>query len=184
MRLKVINSESVKVLIEKKDMDEGYPAMDMISPDIDSSGTFIVTLLQEILEKTGVDFLDSKVIIDILPGIDESYYLIISKLTSGKKTYDVGGEDIYLFELDAVENITDALSFVTDSEIHANTVRIYKYKQRYYLMLGFLPDSADAPDFQNFVRQICRYARKCKWSLYNEPVLEEWGELIYSSDKK
>lgn len=184
MRLKVINSESVKVLIEKKDMDEGYPQMDMISPDIDSSGTFIVTLMQEILEKTGVNFLDSKVIIDILPGIDESYYLIISKMSTGRRILETGDEDVYIFQSDLVENALDALGVVCNSEIKADTVRIYKYKEKYYLQLGFAPESADSINFPKLLKRICKYAKKCKWSFYNEPVLSEWGELLYDNNRR
>ena len=181
MQLKVINSDSVKVLIERKDIDSGYPEMEMITPDIDKSGTFIVSLLEYINEKTGVNFLDSKVIIDILPGINNCYYLIISRLSSEpRRSADTQmGEDIYLFELDSIEDVVDALSLTSGiPDFSVSSVKAYKYRGRYYLSLAFLPQEIESSGFAELMKKLKTCCRKCRWSLYSEPILSEWGELL------
>ena len=185
MLLKVIDKDKVKVLIEDKDLEKYGITYDDLDSEDDSSREFLLMLLNEIYSSTGVNFLESRVRVEVIPGISNSYYIIITRLSpSSDNAVNIdktakADEDMYLFELYCPENIFDIAGvFKKNKDIKISTTRMYKYRGKYYFTVDFPPETVSGDRFYMIVKRITEFSTKCKWSIINEALLEEWGELL------
>ena len=185
MLLKVIDKDKVKVLIEDKDLEEYRVTFENIDSDDASSREFLLMLLNEIYSSTGVNFLDIKVLVEVIPGISNSYYIIITRLLpSSDKAVNIdktvkADEDMYLFELYCPENIFDIAGvFEKNKDAKFSATRMYKYRNKYYFTVDFPPETVSGENFYLLIKKLTEFCVKCKWSIVNEALLEEWGELI------
>ncbi len=185
MLLKVIDKDKVKVLIEDKDLEEYSVTFENLDSNDASSREFLLMLLNEIYSNTGLNFLQSKVLVEAIPGISNSYYIIITRLSpSSDNTVNIdktakADEDMYLFELYSPENIFDIAGvFEKNKDIKISATRMYKYRGKYYFTVDFPPETVSGERFYIIIKSITEFCVKCKWSLINEALLEEWGELI------
>lgn len=185
MLLKVIDKDKVKVLIEDKDLEEYSVTFENLDSDDASSREFLLMLLNEIYSSTGVNFLESKVLVEVIPGISNSYYIIITRLSPSSdnavhidKTAKAD-EDMYLFELYCPENIFDIAGvFEKNKDVKISATRMYKYRGKYYFTVDFPPETVSGERFYMIIKRLTEFCTKCKWSIINEALLEEWGELL------
>lgn len=185
MLLKVIDKDKVKVLIEDKDLEKYGITYDNLDSEDDSSRELLLMLFNEIYSSTGVNFLESRVLVEVIPGVSNSYYIIITRLSpSSDRAVNIdktakADEDMYLFELYCPENIFDIAGvFKKNKDIKIGATRMYKYKDKYYFTVDFPPETVSGDRFYMIVKCITEFSAKCKWSIINEALLEEWGELL------
>ena len=55
---------------------------------------------------------------------------------------------------------------------------MYKYRDKYYFTVDFPPETVSGENFYLLIKKLTEFSVKCKWSIVNEALLEEWGELI------
>ena len=191
MQLKVLDKDKVKILIEDKDIEESLISIDSIDCRQKASREFILKLLNETYIQTGIDFLSSKVLIEVVPGASGSYYIIITRLSQKPEPYvdfDTtvkADEDMYLFELYHPENVFDISKIIRDTpSLTVGHSKMFKYKEKYYLSVYFPPKTVSDGDFPALIKSFCEFSAKCKWNLYNECILAEWGELLWEEPLK
>ena len=183
MQLKVIDKDKVKILIEDKDFEELCVPEDITNCNEINSSEFILKLLDQTYIQTGIDFSDSKVLIEVLPGISSAFYIIITRLESKgtiqKQISLKADEDMYLFKLHQLENIFDVSDvFKRYTTLKIGGSRIYKFKNRYYFSIDFPPETVSDNVFYDLIKDITLYSDKCKWNILNEPILCEHGKLL------
>ena len=175
MLIKAINKDKVKILIEDKDIGL-FPDIKNLDPDSEKSRALILKLLKEVHTRTGIDLLYGKVVIEAVSGTGGSYYLLITRVKDNDREAD---GDLYLFVACALENIIDAMrAFKTYENLTVSGSAIYSYKNKYYLAVEFPPSTVSDGKFYLLVKELCEHLEKCKWSILNEALLKEWGELI------
>lgn len=191
MQLKVIDKDKVKILIERKDIEENLISFESIDSQQKASREFILMLLKETYMRTGLNFLNSKILIEALPGTADSFYVIITRISAPLEnsveldTTLKADEDMYLFKLNNAENIFDIIETAKIFEnIEISRSKLYKYKDCFYLAVYFPPKTVAAAEFDKLISGICKFSQKCKWTLYNEPVLFEWGEILWDEPLK
>lgn len=182
MQIKVIDKDKVKILIETKDIEDLSVPDSLTDYSDDLAKEFILKILNETYHRTGINFLDSKILIETISGVSLSFYIIVTRLpedSAVKNTSIKADEDMYLFELKQLESVYDVCAAMKKYEnLKSGTDKIYKYKNRYYLSIDFPPETISSIEFKNLLRAISKFASKCKWNLMNEAFLCEWGELI------
>lgn len=185
MQLKVIDKNKVKILIEDKDIVDSLLLTDGIDCQQKATREFILKLLNETYVRTGIDFLSSKVLIEVIPGVSGSYYIIITRISQKPEPYvefDTtvkADEDMYLFELYHPENIFDISKIARDTpSLAIGHSKMFKYKEKYYLSVYFPPKTVSDEEFTSLIKSFCEFSSKCRWNLYNECILAEWGELL------
>lgn len=180
MQFKVIDNDKVKILVESKDFDN-FPELDECrSGEVKE---FILNLLDKIYVSTGVNFLGSKIFVEVISGGELSFYVVVTRLHDKTATGNIqtvkADEDMYLFELYFPECIFDVSQTIRNAKkLKTGTSRMYKYKEKYYLCINFPPQTVSDPDFYSLINSITCHSKKCKWNLLNEAFLCEWGELI------
>ncbi len=181
MLFKVINNDKVKVLVEANELNGFKPSN--LDKDDETSRNTIAKLLIDIYNQTGVNFLDSKIVVEVLSGVSKTYYLIITRVTESEKNLSLNsnndGVDMYLFRLEGPEKTIDiANEFKKCENIKLNNSELHKYNGQYFLSLYFSADSVNSDEFDDFIVNLARCANRCKWSILNESILHEWGQLI------
>ncbi len=183
MRLKVIDENKVKILIENKDFDEYSVPEDVCDYEKSAVREFILKLLNEIYIQTGIDFFNSKVFLEIIPGTSDAFYIVISRISSENQPFQLtsvkADEDMYLFELYHPENIFDVSNLINkQNTLKVGNSKMYRYKNKYYIAVYFPPETVSDAKFYDLIKKITEYSKKCRWNILNEPILDEWGEMI------
>ncbi len=184
MLLKVIDKDKVKVLLENEDMTQYSISFESLNPDDISSREFLLGLLKKIYDSTGLNFLDCKVMIEVVPGMSDSCYIIITRLCKSSddtvcENSAKADEDMYLFEMYCAENIFDiAEVFNKNRDIKISTTKMYKYRGKYYFTVDFPPETVSSEWFYMFIKRLTEFCVKCRWNIINEALLNEWGELV------
>ncbi|MBR4086825.1 MAG: adaptor protein MecA, partial [Clostridia bacterium] len=78
--MKVLDENRVKILIEDQDIELYDLPFEKINYDDRYSRAFIMELLQKTYEETGVNFCECKVMVEVIPGVSNSYYILLSKI--------------------------------------------------------------------------------------------------------
>ena len=185
MQFKVIDKNRVKILIEDKDLDLFENAEEVTNLCYDPPKELVLLLLREVYLRTGIDFLESKILFEMIPGTNSAFYIVITRLQTGAPDSDKDSvkadEDMYLFELYHVENIFDISCIVkNEKRLKAGSSKLYKFKNKYYLTVDFSPLTVAENGFYEFIKRLTEYSHKCKWNLLNESMLAEWGETVIS----
>ena len=185
MFVKVIADDKVKILVEKKDMDRFGVTADTLDDKDSASREFLLYLLDQVFKRTGVDFTDSRVLVEVISGTQNSYYIIITRLSAANETSVKVGRstipdgDTYIFELSELESIFDVVGIIDKfTNVKFGKTRLFNYRGNYYLSIDFSPESVADKSFSHVLSGICECGKKCKWSMINEAILCEWGTVI------
>ena len=189
MLLKVIDENKVKILVEDKDILQYDLPFEKLNYNDKASREFILELIRKTYEQTGVDFMDSKVLIKAIPGAARSYYILFTRLEPGSEqqiSFDKAARndtDVYIFKLFELRDLfTIAGQFEKNSGILASKSRIYFYRGAYYLVLEFASQIVSDTAFETFICTLGEFAERCRWNMLNDSLLSEWGTLIAGDD--
>ena len=188
MQVKVINNDKVKILIEDKDFDDFIDFKGLVEFDRLNEKEFMFKILCKTYEQTGLDFLNSKILVDIIPGASTSFYIVVTRIQTEKTVGNSpvkADEDMYLFELHYPECIYDIAEILTTNKVlKIGSNKMFKYKNKYYFMINFPPETVSSEQFKYLINDLTKYSCKCKWSIMNEGFLMEWGEILISQPVK
>ena len=177
MLFKVINNDKVKILIEKEDIKN----FEKICFDNDCEDTkkAIAVLLIGIYEQTGLNFLNNSVFVESVKGYSDTYYIIITRLKEcNKNNSDSEEVDMYLFIIENIEDILDLSKKFIAKDVSLKYSRLYRYKNKLYIGLYFTPEEIAKKDFDKLISSIEKDYTRCRWSILNDVILNEWGSLI------
>lgn len=175
MLFKVINKDKVKILVEKDELPI-IEELDYYDPDKGVPRS-VAELLIKTYEQTGIDFLNSKIMLEVVHGVSQSYYIIITRLSISANETEDYEVDMYIFKLsgaEAVFDIAEAVECFGFSERQRSD--IYKYRGLFYLCMYFTADSVKSKDFNALISAIEEKAERCSWNIVNDAILREWGE--------
>ena len=174
---KVINSDKIKILIEKNEIKNiENICFDNANEDTKNA---IAILLIGIYEQTGLNFLNSSILIESVKGYSDTFYVMITRLeTKTNKSSESDEVDMYLFKLNGIEEIFDFTSFFVKNHSILKSSRLYKYKNGLYVCLYLVQEKNNENDTTNLILSIEKKYLRCRWSILNDVILNEWGALI------
>lgn len=186
MLVKVLDENRVKILMEDNDIEFYDLPFERLNYDDPLSRAFIYELIQKTYDQTGVDFMDCRVMIEVIPGVSRAYYILLTKIDQeGQEQFEFDKADrieteIYIYKLN---NGTDVLKFFKKlQEFKPQTSELYYYNQNYYVALSFLPNATLDPHFECFLMHLQEYGSRVCYHYANDAFLKEWGELLVGSD--
>ncbi len=186
MLVKVLDENRVKILMEDQDIEFYGLPFEKINYDDPHSRTFIYELIQKTYDQTGVNFQDCRVMIEVVPGVSRTYYILLSKMDADglekiefDKT-DRSDIEVYIFRLNGG---TDVLKFMEKLDRYTPVQsELYYYGDCYYIALSFQSDLTASPEFSLFLMQLEEYGGRCRYHYINESLLREWGRLLLGPD--
>ncbi len=186
MLVKVLDENRVKILMEDQDIDFYGLPFEKINYDDPLSRTFIYELIQKTYDETGVNFQDCRVMIEVVPGVSRTYYILLSKMDADgleKIEFDKADRtdvEVYIFRLNCgadVLNLIDKLE-----RYRPERSELYYYGDCYYFVLSFPSYLTARPEFSLFLMQLEEYGGRCRYHYCNESLLREWGRLLLGPD--
>ena len=178
--LKVLDDCRVKVMVEYADIQKYGMPYEKINYDDPSSRTFIYELICFIKSQTGLDFMNNRLMVEVISGYSKIYYILITKLEQCDGTdieFDKADKDdneVYIYK---VLHPSKALRFI-EKELNPLSVSLYRYCNEYYLVLMVSPCVVRKDCFVFFLNQLEEFAGKCRYNYVNEAILNEYGEQI------
>ncbi len=178
MLFKVINNDKVKILIEKNDI-KNFEKIRFDSNCEDTKNAIAILLLG-IYEQTGLNFLNNSVLIESVKGYSDTFYVVITRLDESKNNNfsDTDEVDMYLFILDNIEDVMDLSKLFISNNTSLKCSKLYRYKDKLYICLYFSPEQIAKSDFDKLIKSIEKLYTRCRWSILNDVILNEWGTLV------
>lgn len=186
MLLKVLGENRVKILMEDRDVELYDLPFERLNYDDPLSRAFIYELIQKTYDQTGVNFRNCRLMIEVVPGVSRTYYIILSKIeeSDGEKIEfdktDRTETEMYIFKAEHGEDVLKFFGCM--KEFKPITGEVYLYGGNYYITLSFSPGQTAAPKFPLFLLHLEEYAGRCRFHYVNESVLKEWGQLLVGPD--
>ncbi len=182
MLVKVLDENRVKILMEDQDIEFYGLPFEKINYDDPLSRAFIYDLIQKTYDQTGVNFQDCRVMIEVVPGVSRTYYILLTKIQrEGREKIEFDKADrvdteVYIFKID---HGSDVLKFFRSMmQFRPDISELYSYKNCYYVTLTFSASLTVKPEFALFLMQLEEYGGRCRYHYINESLLKEWGELL------
>ena len=181
MLVKVLDENRVKILMEDRDIELYNLPFEKLNYDDPFSRSFLYELIQKTFEQTGVNFKDCHVMIEVIPGVSRSYYILLSKMLNegvGQIEFDKSERiesDEYIFK---VQNGYEVLRFSEKlrafSVLHCD---LYVYKELFYFVFAFSTRNEDL--IKSALSELEEYGVKCRYHITNEAILHEWGVHLF-----
>jgi len=168
MLFKIINKDKVKILIEKEDVLFTYYKENYI--------TCVAELLISIYKNTGIDFTNSKIMIEVVNGESDTYYIIITRISSSKEKTDENEVDMYIFKITQPERLFNMVSVINRKSVNIKKSELYEYKNEMYFCIYVLNDDAYAQE--ELIDELEKNVPRCRWNIISDSILKEWGRLI------
>lgn len=186
MLVKVLDENRVKILMEDPDIEFYGLPFEKINYEDPLSRAFIYDLIQKTYDQTGVDFQDCRLMIEVVPGVSRTYYILLSKMEmDGREKIEFDKVDrtdteVYIYRLDQG---SDVLRFFSGLErFQPECSELYRYGNHYYVMLSFPAHWTVRPEFSLFLIQLEEFGGRCRYHYTNESLLKEWGERLAGPD--
>ncbi len=186
MLLKILDEDRVKILMEEQDIEHYDLPFEKLNYDDPYSRAFIYELMQKTYDETGIDLSDSRVMIEVVPGVARAYYILISRIKQeGERKIEFDKAEIpeaeeYIFCLCKGEEL---LRFLKHFKIfYPQNSEIYLYNQQYYVLLSYGPQTVKEPRFLEFIYGLEEYGKRCDYQFHNAALLKERGECLAGSN--
>lgn len=184
MLVKVLDENRVKILMEDQDIAYYDLPFDKISDDDPVSKAFIYELLHKTYERTGMNFQNCRVMIEVVPGVAESYYILLTRIQEegdGKFEFgktEMAEREMYVFKLDRAQNVPVFFSLLRNCPPEQSD--LYYWNDIYYVTVFFAPAMIEKNEFKRLLLSLEEFADRCKFCYANEGFLKEWGECLCS----
>ena len=186
MLVKVLDENRVKILMEDQDIEIYDLRFEKLNYEDPLSRAFIYELIRKTSDQTGVNFQDCRVMIEVVPGVSRTYYILLTKMEQEgeeKIEFDKAvrtATEMYIFRVDRG---SDVLKFFKHMrQFRPETSALYLYQNHYYTMLSFAPPVTITPEFALFLLRLEEFGGRCRYHYINESLLREWGELLLGPD--
>lgn len=182
MLVKVLDNDRVKILMEDQDIAFYDLPFEKLSEEDPDSQAFIYELIQKTQERTGIDFKDCKVMIEVVPGVSGSYYILLTRMREegeGKICFDkadLAEREVYIFRINHAWDIPSFFELMSGFSPEESS--LYFFGESYYALLAFNPSIIKNSDFNFFLLSLEEFADRCRYQYINEALLMEWGECI------
>ncbi len=184
MLVKVLDENRVKILMEEQDIDQYDLPFEKIDYDDPVSKAFLFELIQKTYDETGMNFQDGRLMVEVIPGVSRSYYILLTRIKSDgeeKIEFDKTEQyeaEMYIFR---VEHGRDVIRFFDACyAFHPKASQVYYYSDSYYITLSFHPHQISDKGFAPFIQHLEEYGKRCRYHYINGAILQEKGEKIIS----
>lgn len=174
MIFSVISKDKVKVLVERNELT--------IIDDIenfsigDSIPRSIAEFLLIVYKQTGVDFTNNKIVIEVVACSLQSYYIIITRITSEDQSHDDNEVDMYIFRLTKPEKLFEVVDKIKTMSFEKIKNELYEFKDTLYFCIYVKSNDYSVQD--NLIPLLEETFERCKWNIVNDSMLKEWGKLL------
>ncbi len=174
MLCRVINKDKVKVLVERNELT--------IIDDIekfsigDTIPCSVAEFLLAVYEQTGIDFTNSKIVIEVVACSLQSYYIIITRIISEDQSPDDNEVDMYIFRLTEPEKLFDAVDKIKSKSFEKIKNELYEFKDRLYFCIYAKSNDYSVQD--DLIPMLEETLERCRWNIVNDTILKEWGRLL------
>lgn len=186
MLVKVLDENRVKILMEDQDIEQYDLPFEKLNYDDPYSRAFIYNLIERTYDQTGLNFRDSRLIIEVVPGFSRSYYILLTKIEKeGKEKIEFDKSEsveteMYVFRLECGY---DVLQFIKQmGEFYPEKSVLYLLNDHFYLTLSFGADAVKKAEFRHYIKRLEEFGSRCRYHYANESILKEWGALIAGPD--
>ena len=99
MKLCAIDETKVEILIEKEDATIFDMPYERFFQGDSKTNDFFCEIIEMVALKTGIKFLNSKVLVEVFPAEDESYYIVLTKINceQSAQNEDISGDESSMF---------------------------------------------------------------------------------------
>ncbi|MBQ7034576.1 MAG: adaptor protein MecA [Clostridia bacterium] len=186
MLVKVLDENRVKILMEDQDIEQYDLPFEKLNYDDPYSRAFIYNLIEKTYDQTGLNFRDSRLIIEVVPGFSRSYYILLTKIEKeGEEKIEFDKSEsveteMYVFRLECGY---DVLQFIKQiGEFYPEKSALYLLNDHFYLTLSFGADAVKKEEFGRYIKRLEEFGFRCRYHYANESILKEWGMLIAGPD--
>ena len=186
MLLKVLDENRVKILMEEQDIEHYDLPFEKLNYDDPYSRAFIYDLIQKTYDETGIDLSDSRVMIEVVPGVARAYYILISRIKrDGEEQIEFDKAELpeaeeYVFYLPTGESVVRFFGQL--KEFYPQNSELYLYNRKYYALLSYNPQAVTDDRFSSFLGRLDEFGERCNYHFKNAAVLKERGECVIGSD--
>lgn len=186
MLVKALDENRVKILVEDRDIDRYDLPFEKLNYDDPNSRAFICELIEKAYDQTGINFQDCRLMIEVIPGVSRSYYILLTKIMrDGDEKIEFDKADrieseMYIFKIDQGSEVLRFFQFLTKKPPQKSD--LYFYNQSFYIALSFEPYVVEKEDFRWFLHRLEEFGEHCRFQYSNEALLREWGERLLGPD--
>ncbi len=186
MLVKVLDENRVKILMEDQDIEQYDLPFEKLNYDDPYSRAFIYNLIEKTYDQTGLNFRDSRLIIEVVPGFSRSYYILLTKIEKeGKEKIEFDKSEsveteMYVFRLECAYDVLRLLKQV--GTFYPEKSTLYLLNNHFYLTLNFGPETVKKEEFGRYIKGLEEFGFRCRYHYANESILKEWGTLIAGPD--
>ena len=173
LQIKGIGDNSVKVLVEKSDIQKFDIPLSVWKEGARQCGDFLYVLLAEVYHQTGISFMDCEVLTEIIEGIDEEYYVVMTK--AERKECPTWQKAPLVYRVERLQDLFPIAAVLSQNISHSQS-SLYKYRGAFYLVLRFVPDIS-ASLAKLYACRIQEFAVQAG-SAYFADLLMEYGKKI------
>ena len=186
MLVKVLDQNRVKILMEDQDIEQYDLPFEKLNYDDPYARAFIFNLIEKTYDQTGLNFRDSRLIVEVVPGFSKSYYILLTKLEKeGDEKIEFDKcepieSEMYIFRL---KNGYDALRIIKRAEeLFPEKSSLYLLNDHFYFTMNFKTEKLKKEQFNNDIKKLEEFGFRCRYHYVNESILKEWGTLIAGPD--
>ena len=182
MLVKALDENRVKILIEDRDIDYYDLPFEKLTYEEPTSRAFIYELLEKAYDQTGVNFMDCRLMIEVIPGVSRSYYILLTKiLRDGDEKVEFDKADrseseMYIFKIDRGSEVIRFFQYLKMTPPEKSD--LYFYNNAFYIALSFPMYETKKKEFQWFLHGLEEHGERCRFRYSNEALLREWGERL------
>ncbi len=186
MLLKILDENRVKILMEEQDIEQYDLPFEKLNYDDPYSRAFIYDLIQKTYEETGINLCDSRVMIEVVPGVARAYYILISRIKrdgNAKIEFDkaeLPEADEYVFLLRTGDELIRF--FKQLKAFYPQNSELYCYNRRYYAILSYHAQTENSDSFLEFLNHLDEYGERCDYQFHNISLLKERGDCMIGND--
>ena len=168
MLFKIINKDKVKILVEKNDA--------LLTHNIEDFNDCVAELLISVYKNTGIDFTSSKIMIEVVRGELDTYYIIITRISPSKKKLDDNEVDMYIFKITQPERLFDMVDAINSKPVNVKKSELYEYKNEIYFCIYIINN--DDWEQEELIDELEKIFPRCRWNIISDSILREWGRLL------
>ena len=182
MLVKVLDENRVKILMEDQDVEFYDLPFEKINDEEPQVRSFLYDLIQKTHEETGVNLKNCRLMVEVIPGVSRSYYILITRMPGDgteKLEFDKidrTDSEMYLFKINDGAGVLRFFDYLKN--FRPAKSELYYYQHCYYAALAFRPYQTARADFSSFIMQLEEFGGRCRYHSANEATLREWGELL------
>ena len=187
MLLKILDQDRVKILMEEQDIEQYGLPFEKLNYDDPYSRSFIYELIQKTYDETGIDLSESRVMIEVVPGVERAYFILISRIKEkGEQRIEFDKAELpemdqYIFVFADAMAVLQFIDWVQST--YPLECVVYYYNQKYYAVLSYGYNTLKEKGFERELRRMEEFGTRCEYQYINSAILKEFGDELLDGNQ-